>query len=499
MPFPGKRTHWPHPPLRIGFHRHVAVSAAPGTTLLFCALIALAFPSWVLGQRDVVPAVGLDVGFDTRVREVTLHNLLDFNDDSGPAVSGLLKASDTHFFRVRHRVSASLKFRAGFDLYSRFTTEWRKYLDPYESPTKMEIILDHLYLDVPEFFHLPLSLRVGRQDIIRGEGFMLLDGGPRDGSRSIYQNAIVLGIQGAAFGLKDATIDLFAIRNLAHDPFIVANDLSEDGINNRIVEKDETAFGVYVTNPEFGQQNEIYYFYKEEEPDSDPYPDTRLHTRLHTIGMRLSGDLPWALKYAAEAAWQTGSQTEWQPDSLTEEKISDHNSYGIYAWVSRSFIAPLQPTLKIGGIHLSGDDAHTEECEDWNPLFSRWPKWSELYIYTLIPEYGRVAYWSNLTSLNAQVALRLTKRAKFSYTFHKLGAVHPATPALLDDFYGEGTDRGELHEWKLSAEFGTRASCHFLIERFVAGDFYENPLGDDGEPIGKDDAYFFRWELMVKW
>ena len=39
------------------------------------------------------------------------------------------------------------------------------------------------------------SLRVGRQDITRGDGFILTDGSPLDGSRVVYFNAVV-GLEG---------------------------------------------------------------------------------------------------------------------------------------------------------------------------------------------------------------------------------------------------------------------------------------------------------------
>ncbi len=38
---------------------------------------------------------------------------------------------------------------------------------------------------------------------------------------------------------------------------------------------------------------------------------------------------------------------------------------------------------------MSGDDPSTDDNEGWDPLFSRWPKWSELYIYSLATEGGR--------------------------------------------------------------------------------------------------------------
>lgn len=424
------------------------------------------------GYTPPAPPVDLDLGFDTRVRQVTIHNLLDFDSEQD-----LGFPSDAAFFRVRHRISPDLHFRPGFSLKTRFTTEWRKYLDPWVTPRKTEIILDNLYLDIPQIADLPLGVRIGRQDIIRGEGFVLLDGGPRDGSRSIYHNAALFMLDGDAIGFRKAKIDLFAIRNPAYDEYVVANDHE-----SKIVDKDETAFGVYLTQPvPLGGKNESYYIYKEEEPNDAPEPDTK----IHTLGTRSTGDLPWDLRFGLEAAYQFGEHG----DPETGDKLADHQSYGGYLWVSRSFLALLHPNIKLGGFYLSGDDPATGDNEAWNPLFSRWPKWSELYIYSQIAEQGLVAYWTNTMSLNAQIGLKLTGSVGATYTYHYFTAP-------------EGTDygdtRGHLHAWKVSATISDHISAHFLAERFDPGDFYADPLDESGDAKPKDDAYFLRWEVMFK-
>ena len=444
----------------------------PLLTIILVLLAAGPAVAQDTGYTPPAPPVDLDLGFDTRVRQVTIHNLLDFDSEEDSGFPG-----DAVFFRVRHRLSADLHFRQGFSLQSRFTTEWRKYLDPWETPQKTEIILDNLYLDVPKIADLPLGVRIGRQDIIRGEGFVLMDGGPGDGSRSIYHNAVLFMLDGDAIGFRRAEIDLFAIRNPKFDEFVVANDL-----DTKMVDKDETAFGVYMTQPvPMVGKNETYYIYKEEEPHDAPEPETK----LHTLGTRSTGDLPWDLRFGLEAAYQFGEHAEAQ----TGKKLADHSSYGGYLWVSRSFLALLHPSIKLGTFYLSGDDPGTEDNEAWNPLFSRWPKWSELYIYTQINEGRGVAYWTNTMSLNAQIGLKLSGSVGATYTYHYLTAPEESE-------YGD--TRGHLHAWKVSATISDNISTHFLAERLDPGDVYPNPSGEGVGTKPKDDAYFLRWEVMFK-
>ena len=454
-----------------------------------------------------------DGGFDTRIRQVSRVNLLDFdraidwNHDDIALNDGSGLASDADLFRVRHRLWGQFRLRSGPRLYARLTTEWWRFVNPWRwNPStsgKTEVILDNLYLDIPKVPYIPGSLRIGRQDIVRGEGFILLEGGPLDGSRSIYQNAILLGLDGQKLRLAKTKLELMAIRNLAWDPMVIVNgpkDAEKAAGKRKIVEWNETAFGLYVTQTSLPKQAiEGYWIYKEQELSSakDPF------LKLSTVGARVSGELPQSLRFAAEGAYQfgTGHTTGVVEEALGFESDFDHRSYGGYAWLSRSFIAMLHPTIKLGAVYLSGDDPDDRDAADpidqgWVPVFSRWPEWSELYIYTQLDEAplsayaepqlggGRfIAYWTNLRSLNAAVTIQPTGAFKLSYTYHALHAPQASASDL-------GHSRGCLHEWLATTDLGRHASMHFLIERFKPGDFYSHRV---------DDAWFIRTELMLKY
>ena len=433
------------------------------------------------------PPVAFDAGIDLRARQESLHNLLDFHYDPQQPVGDLNIRSDAHYYRVRHRIWAQLKLRSGPRLYSRFTTEWRKYLVPYLTPKKTEVILDNFYIDIPHLPGVPLSVRIGRQDLVRGEGFVLLEGGPLDGSRSIYMNAAVIGFDGANIGLPKMRFELLGIRNPAWDEFILANGWTEEQQarnQGRIVENDETAAGLYITRESLGKQRlEGYYIYKEEEAPSEADP----YLRLHTVGARATGALPYEIEYAAEGALQFGHD-----DSLSVGmRAREHRSYGAHAWIKRSVRFLIQPTVKLGGIYLSGDDPDDDASdpvdESWNPLFSRWPMWSDLVLYSLSAETGRVGYWSNLSAVTAGGDLRIGTRVLLSYNYYHFMAPHAHPAGGPDSFFGTGTTRGDNHQWKLAVTMNPWISWHFLVESFSPGDFY-GP---------QENGYFLRWELMV--
>ncbi|MFH1145220.1 MAG: alginate export family protein [Candidatus Eisenbacteria bacterium] len=479
--------------------RHSLRGAFLGLLAAGVLLAATGGPAFAQASRPArppvpPPPVDFDLGLDTRVREKTLHNTIDFDYDESESLGELNTASDAHFFRVRHRLWAQLRFRAGWRLYSRFTTEWRKYMTPYLTPEKTEIIVDNLYLDLPNIPGLPLSARIGRQDLVRGEGFLLFEGGPRDGSRSIYHNAILLSLGGTPLGLPKTKLELMAIRNPAWDEYIVANGWTAQqraAGAGRIVESDETALGLYVTHEGFEKHKlEGYYFHKEEELPEAANPSLT----LHTVGARAAGSLPLAAEYAVEGALQFGRHN---PQASADEQY-DHRSFGGYAWLKRSFrFLLIRPAVRLGGVYLSGDDPGAPGDPDptdqgWNPLFSRWPKWSELYIYSLIPESGRVAYWTNFSALTVAADLEVSSRVALTYAFYYMTAPQTHDPlrspaSFQSGYFGSGTERGINHQWKLSVDMNPSIRWHFLIERFVPGDFY----------LPQDDAYFVRWELML--
>ena len=67
------------------------------------------------------------------------------------------------------------------------------------------------------------SLSLGRQDIIWPGGFLMLEGHPYDGSRSIYHDALRLRAQPGGW-----RTDLALIHNEKYDPLIIAGDQMND-------------------------------------------------------------------------------------------------------------------------------------------------------------------------------------------------------------------------------------------------------------------------------
>ncbi len=106
--------------------------------------------------------------------------------------------------------------------------------------------------------------------------------------------------------------------------------------------------------------------------------------------------------------------------------------------------------------------------EGWDPIFSRWPKWSESYIYTYTRE-SRPSYWSNLSSVYAQLAFDLGTRSDGHLMIMPMGAGQ----AQVGDFPGgTGRYRGTLLRGRLNYRISKYLTGRFIWEHFTPGSFY---------------------------
>ena len=422
------------------------------TTLLALALAALVSTAAAGGAP---PANRLELGFEERVRSENWDNSTDFNQKTVDA---------RHQWRFRTRAWAKWSASASTDFVLGLADESRKLTTPHVALTMDETVIENLYLD--HRFADGASVRVGRQNLSKGDGFILTDGSPLDGSRVAYFNALDLG-----WTSGKSRLDLLIISDPYRDEYLPrVHDRTKS-----LIEWDENALGLYWTDASrAGTTLDVYYFYKSQTGDTRAltnagYQGDRM---FHTLGGRCTRDFAggWSLK--AEMAGQAGGQNPG----------SDIRAWGTQATLKKSFAHATKPALLLGWTGLSGDDPTTAANEGWDPLFARYPKWSELYIYTLASERG-VAYWTNLSMWQAEVRLTPVKPLDLRATYYRLDAFHrfPGKPAI----YANGTHRGDLYEARADYKLNDNWRGHVVGEHLTPGDFY----------AGSDGGWFFRAEV----
>jgi len=405
-------------------------------------LVAIPFFNSSLSCRQI--SEGIAIEFSERFRFVSWDNAVSLADSA--------HAARTY---TRHRTSIKGQWlpSSNIEVGLKLTNEFRHYFVPESLKFNFnELFVDQFYIKLTNPFEYPIALTIGRQNIMLGEGFIVMDGNPLDGSRSIYFNAVKL-----AWTIKPKhKITAFYSYQTETDDWLPLIHNQEQNL----VEQPEEGIGIYYTGEL--DKSEIHVYYIRKNVDSNRVMSVQ--SDINSIGARLIHPILSDLDCVVESAHQFGKRND-----------SNRSAWGGYmyldfrpAWNKHHVYLPY--SLALGVIYLSGDDPQTGQWEGWDPMFARWPKWSESYIHTQIKE-NRVAYWTNMISLYAKVKFKFTANADLCIDYHHLMA--PQEPSDESAFPGgQGKTRGDLFIGKLTYKFNKCWSGHILWEGFVPGNYY---------------------------
>jgi hypothetical protein len=474
--------------------QEVKPAAAQGTPAATNrALQAVALETKPAAVADVVKPqdkrnLTADAGGDLRIRQELIDNL--------PMINGRVMPNQS-YLRIRPRVWGEVK-NEHFKLYMRVTDEFREYFqrrDNKNYQTPDEVIVDNLYFDLYNLFDGKLDLRVGRQDFFGatgpsyGAGRVLCDGTPFDGSRTVFMDAIKATIK---FDEKN-TLDLLAIYNSpdtslswGHPYNSADQEYSErplTSINPASSDLTEWGGGAYFKSKEFDHVPfELYYLYKRESKAHLSGSNNNLPGRIvNTFGTRVMPQLTETVSAEFEGAVQAG------------EKDGGASTSGYMGYAGLTYKPLVDSTAKpyfTGSCYyLSGDSDRGEGDNDtgWDPLWSRWPQFSELYVYNFI--YG-AGYWSNLIYPSVEAGVGFAPGHKVRMN------VGPMYAAVEDDL---GSGGGDMYGWFGMARydfplmkniFGKRGELfgHLTAELLDPGDYYTSDTV----------AYFLRWEITAR-
>jgi hypothetical protein len=406
-------------------------------TVIAMLLASVPISAPVAGQDS--PSPRLKLIFVERFRFEAWDNAVNLDD-----------AAADSFAYTRNRTTLGLDWKPAknLEVLGKVTNEFRVYIAPKDRAFNAhELFVDNLYVKWTIPGRLPIAVTAGRQDLNFGEGFVIADGTPGDGSRSYYFNALRLDADLA----KGHRLTAFAHAQKATDRFLPV-------INARpqaLAEQPETALALYYAGA-FGKTKLDAYAVHKTTDANEAWP---IPARTDTFGARAVTALSKPLTLTAEAALQTGGYGDAGRSAYGAILHLDCDLAGILPWLKSAVV---------GGILLSGDDPATARIEGWDPIFSRWPKWSESYIYTFTRE-SRASYWSNLSSLYAQLAFDLGSRSDGHIMVMPMGAEH-ASPGTFPG--GTGLRRGTLYRARLNYKISKYATGRVIWEHLDPGSFY---------------------------
>ena len=418
---------------------------------------------------DCAEAGDFTYGADLRVRQTKFTNVR-------LRVPATL---DWNMFRIRPRVWGQYAINENTTVRCQITNEFRHWLEP-QSKIDADVQkfpdewgIDNLYVDLKGLAGGNLDLRIGRQNIIYGTGKVILDGTPGDGSRTIYMDAIKTTWK----GFDSMTIDILGIYNSAENLLVVnGQDLPLTNYTGKDteLESDEAGLGIYIKHKGLTENMpfEAYYLLKTE-AEYGAVPSAS----INTIGVRLMPKLSDSLSGNLELAYQMGSQGDFDRSGMmVDAKLS----------MKIAAMSKYKASASLGFYMLSGDDPTTADDEGWTPAFSRWPQYSELYIYSMAANRASVADWSNM--MLPYVELKCVPHAKVSTAI-----LAGMMSALEKDGAGGESDRGMLltmwNKVKIKQGIFREADAlngHLLLEMVKTGDYHDVT----------DTMTWIRWEFM---
>jgi hypothetical protein len=442
------------------------------------------------------PVSWLSWGTDLRIRDEHFDNILTLSPNAA--------RHEQDYLRFRARIWASVTPFEDLSFNVRLANESREWLKPagytvYSPHSGLDMrdgIFDNLNVQWRNILQQPLTATVGRQDILLGDGWLVGDGSPFDGSWTYFLDAARL-----TYELKDqhTTIDAIGIVQDAHDNGWLETVNADQNLTE--TEQNEKGAILWVANKSIPAANlDGYFIYKHDNAINDFAFGTAngKHFRpdnadIYTVGGRLSGLVAEHWKYSAEGAYQFGRKQDpaiqYPSSSLA---FHDIDAFGFNSKLAYLFKDKLNNQLNVSYEFLSGDNPGTGNDEMFDNLWGRWPRWSEIGLYSYAAE-TRIGNEANLHRVGPGWSFTPVKDLDFSAAYYALFAAEGvATRGVNSLFAGNsdladhGTFRGHFLQAIVKYKLSKHVSAHLWSEFQFPGDYYVN----------RTTWYFLRPEIM---
>jgi hypothetical protein len=385
--------------------------------------------------------------------------------DNGITLNRKDPDDDQDMQRFRMRLWATVAPTPQFEFNVRAVSEPKHYCLPESKPNWdwQEVIFDNLNFKLKPADWLTLT--VGRQDIGLGEGWLVFDGTPLDGSRTFFFDAI------------RGTVDLKQIKTTVDGIFIydfARSDTWLPPINDRhknIAEQDERGAILWVTNKSIPDTEvDPYFIYKHDKAVAANGDQGE----IYAFGNRMVHDFNQHWRLRDEGAYEFGRRND-----------AELSAWGTLNRLSYRFNDKYKNELRLNYEFLSGDNPNNARNTAFDPLWGRWPQWSDLLIYTVSNE-TRVSEWTNLHRIGPGWQVEPTSKMSINTDYALLFAPQNTFEGRAG-FSDSGHFRGQLFSAILRYKFNRFMSGHIMSELFLPGNYYDESR--------QDPATWFRAEL----
>ncbi len=436
--------------------------------VVFAPTLALATSEKVYDVHDEPmarfkhPTPWLDLGADFRYRFIYDNaRKLDKNEAGHDRVQ----------HRPRLRIWAKIKHSENVQSSIRLVGEPRYYVRPElaDQFIRHEFLFDRLNFTWKDPFGLPVTATVGRQDIRTGTGWLILDGTPLDGGRTLFFDGIrfVYDVPN-----RDTTAHLLLIDNHADSskwlkPF---NDRDFD-----LIEQDERGAILYISNKlQENKEWDYYFIYKQ---DNNRAISTGFQGEIYTLGTMLHGYINDHWEYCWEFAPQFGHKNG-----------KELNAFGTNNRLTYHFNDEKKNKVHFGYEYLSGND---DKDKNFDKVWGRKDQWSVLHNGDIDSIDGRKYDSSNLHRFNLGWVTEPCKDWKIETNYHLLFADDNTSAGGTNGLSKRGNYRGQLLRNEIRHSVNKHVSHRFETELFLPGNFYSRERNDV--------AVLFRYGILLTW
>ncbi|HTL71067.1 MAG TPA: alginate export family protein [Candidatus Eisenbacteria bacterium] len=339
---------------------------------------------------------------------------------------------------------------------------------------EFDVMIDLAYVQMKEIFYAPLTLTVGRQDLVFGRGF-IVGWNPQDPSASILADEFT---QIQSFDAIRATLDF--------NPWTLDFVYAKVDEGSHDPEDDRDLWINYITYKfaEYNAVAEAYYIVDADRTtiavaNAATTGDTRMND-THTIGGRVQFDPISQITLGAELAFQLGDYRIAATDPARDREGFGADLFGEYR-----FGDPWKSMLGIQYVYLSGENdlsgASTGDYGAWNGSF-------RLPVYGWIRDYMEGYYGtaqvgdqvagqnqehiSIYGSINPMEDLKLTANYWHFWSPEDVFITGvPGTSTLSSDI-GDEFDLAAIYAYTEDVTFT------FMANWFIPGDMFVSPNDD---------------------
>jgi hypothetical protein len=375
------------------------------------------------------------VGGELTFRGYNLQNVWDFNDKTDTDNRDLFRTKGSLWATFKATDDVTAKIQVTDQTWGEGVTYDQNSLSATDSAmdnNSNKVFLDNAYVNVKHMLNLPVEGTFGRQNVVYGSGFVLLDGQSQFASTSIFFDGVKL-----RWNITDQMmLDGLYMKDQENKVSNSANGTGDD----------ITLSGFYFTNkkcPITGMQQELYALNRNDET---------IGKDIWMYGVRLSDKLANGFDYSLEGAFQTGKATRALDQEAFGTKLDAGYTFKDVAWTPRPYV---------GYSYLSGDgDPNDGKNKQWDVFYGGWPQWGDLLawkflnlktspttnlnnlksVYTSFDTYSTTvgeAVYSNLQMITFGTSANITPKlsANLSYSLLGFNETNPGVDTDFSNYY----------------------------------------------------------------